>query len=74
MNCKLKRLYATKEIADRAVKAHNNDVFKRDEDRMNAYFCNTHKGWHVGHRKPLEQLSSTQRIHAILSEVQHGNN
>lgn len=46
-NCSEKTRFSSREDAERAADEHNQRVVFAD---MNAYECDRHQAWHIGHR------------------------
>ena len=67
MNCKNKKRYTSKKLADDYTDFYKRAFFiKNKEKELSSYYCNIHHGWHVGHNKPTP---AHQKIKNILDNL-----
>ena len=67
MNCKTKRRFPNKQMADKEADFHNRDLF-RDDEEVESYYCAFHKSWHIGHPQQYESNPVT-RMHNLLDRL-----
>lgn len=67
MNCRTKRIFPNKEMADQEAHLHNRDLFRKDGE-VDSYYCSFHKGWHLGHPKRYSD-NPVRRVHELLDEL-----
>ena len=67
-NCNHKQMYATKAAADEYALFYNSDLLRSETDKLNSYYCDKHRTWHVGHQKSWTQLSKSERINKLLDD------
>ena len=53
-NCRHKKRFPTEEDALRERDRYNNQVVMQVRE-FNAYYCNKHKSWHVGHSETKKE-------------------
>ena len=64
MNCNKKQKYDSKQLADEYCEVYNNDILVNQIEYLGSYWCNRHRGWHIGHLKRSD--SATTRSHHDL--------